>query len=296
MYTLAAAARLIHADRGAVKRWLFGYDYTRQHSDGRRQHHSDPLWTPQHSNAALGEKVIGFRDLLELRIVKEFVQHGVSMLVVRRCLEFAKAEFGMADYPFTSQRFCTDGRTIFREVLRDGQEPEILDLRSRQYVIREIIKPSLYSGIEYDGEMARRWYPEGRDRKTIVVDPAMQFGKPVLKALASPRRCSTPPTWLRARTKRQWRASTRSRCGKLRPPYDSKSGLLLEPEILVRQQLATPPGEGDQGTLREGVRTSPRRDCAQRSVPSRRARYGMDGSAGQRGRLVHRFRGSVSEE
>lgn len=181
VYTLAAAARLIHADRGAVKRWLFGYDYTRQHSDGRRQHHSDALWTPQHSDAELGEKVIGFRDLLELRIVKEFVQHGVSLLVVRRCLEFAKAEFGMVDYPFTSQRFCTDGRTIFREVLRDGQEPEILDLRSRQYVIREIIKPSLYSGIEYDGEMARRWYPEGRDRKMIVVDPKMQFGKPVLE-------------------------------------------------------------------------------------------------------------------
>jgi uncharacterized protein (DUF433 family) len=186
VYTLAAAARLIHADRAAVKRWLFGYDYTRQHNTGRRRHHSDPLWMPQHSDAELGEQVIGFRDLLELRIVKEFVQHGVSLLVVRRCLEFAKAEFGMTDYPFTSQRFCTDGRTIFREVLRDGQEPEILDLRSRQYVFREIIKPSLYAGIEYEGEMARRWYPEGRDRKTIVVDPAMQFGKPVLEESGVP--------------------------------------------------------------------------------------------------------------
>jgi uncharacterized protein (DUF433 family) len=186
VYTLAAAARLIHADRGAVKRWLFGYDYTRQHTEGRRQYHADALWTPQHGDAALGEKVIGFRDLLELRIVKAFVQHGVSLLVVRRCLEFARTEFGLTDYPLTSQRFCTDGRTIFREVLRDGQEPEILDLRSRQYVIREIIKPSLYSGIEYDGELARRWYPEGRDRKTIVVNPAMQFGKPILEESGVP--------------------------------------------------------------------------------------------------------------
>lgn len=186
VYTLATAARLIHADRAAIKRWLFGYDYSRRDGEVRSRHHSDPLWTPQHSAEALGDKVIGFRDLLELRIVREFVEHGVSLLVVRRCLEFARTEFGIADYPLTSQRFCTDGRTIFREVLKEGQEPEILDLRSRQYVIRDIIKPSLYAGIEYDGEMARRWYPEGRDRRSVVVDPDVQFGKPVLEESGVP--------------------------------------------------------------------------------------------------------------
>ncbi|WP_029001704.1 DUF433 domain-containing protein [Azohydromonas australica] len=187
VYTLGAAARLIQADRRSISRWLYGYDYARQQQDGtRRQYHSSPLWTPQHAASGLGDKVLGFQDLLELRIVNEFVQHGVPLLVVRRCLEYARDAFGLDEYPLTSRRFCTDGRTIFQEVLKEGEEAEVLDLRTRQYVIREIIKPSLYAGIEYVGDVARRWYPEGRDRRTIVVDPDQQFGKPIIEEAGVP--------------------------------------------------------------------------------------------------------------
>jgi uncharacterized protein (DUF433 family) len=188
IYTLAEAARLIHGDRKAIKRWLFGYDYSHRDAEGhgRRQYHSDPLWTPEYSDEHFGEKVIGFRDLLEIRIVREFVEHGVPLLVVRRCLEIARREFGVGDYAFSTRRFCTDGKTIFHEVLRGSDEPEMLDLRSRQYVIRDIIKPSLYAGIEYEGDVARRWYPEGKRRKQVVIDPAVQFGKPIIEEAGVP--------------------------------------------------------------------------------------------------------------
>jgi hypothetical protein len=142
MYTLADAARLIHGDRRAIKRWLYGYDYASRKGEDRVRRHADPLWAPQYQADDFHENVIGFQDLLELRVVREFVRRGVPLLVVRRCLEAAAEMFG-ADYPFTTRRFVTDGETIYQEALRAGaadDEAEVLDLRTRQYAFREIIK------------------------------------------------------------------------------------------------------------------------------------------------------------
>jgi len=181
MYTLVDAARLIHGDRRAIKRWLYGYDYTGHKGERRVRRHAGPLWTPQYQADDFHENVIGFQDLLELRVVREFVRRGVPLLVVRRCLEAATEMFG-ADYPFTTRRFVTDGETIYQEALRagaDAEDAEVLDLRTRQYAFREIIKDSLYSGIEYDDGFARRWYPEPRSR-AVVIDPVVQFGQPMV--------------------------------------------------------------------------------------------------------------------
>ena len=119
MYTLADAARLIRGDRRAIKRWLYGYDFTARKGQERLSRHSDPLWAPQYRADEFHEKVIGFQDLLELRVVREFVQRGVPLGIVRRCLETAKEMFG-ADYPLTTRRFVTDGETIYQEALLAG--------------------------------------------------------------------------------------------------------------------------------------------------------------------------------
>lgn len=179
IYTLADAARLIRVPSRSIGRWLYGYDYSHQVQDVRHAYHSQPLWNPQYVAHDVGERVLGFRDLLELRVVREFVAHGVPLLVVRRCMETAKNMFGV-DYPFTAHRFATDGRTVFADVLRDGTEKEMVDLHKKQLVFREIIKPSLYAGIEYEGRYARRWYPEGGRNRSIVIDPQQQFGKPIV--------------------------------------------------------------------------------------------------------------------
>jgi uncharacterized protein (DUF433 family) len=178
IYTLAEAAQLARAPVARINRWLYGYRYSSVHNDVAQHHHSDPLWEPQYSPAYLGEKVIGFQDLLELRVVNEFISNGVPLIVVRRCLEAAKALFSNP-HPLTASRFATDGKTIFADIVRDGQEPEMVDLRGKQIVFRDIIKPSLYAGIEYQGEFARRWFPNGT-KNQVVIDPEQQFGKPLL--------------------------------------------------------------------------------------------------------------------
>jgi len=65
-------------------------------------------------------------------------------------------------------------------------QAHLLDIPRRQFVFREIIRPMLYAGIEYEDERARRWYPMGADRKLIVLDPAVQFGTPIVEQAGIP--------------------------------------------------------------------------------------------------------------
>jgi len=174
LYTLQQAARLSGASAPEVSRWLFGY----KTSQGKVH---APLWSTQLEGC--DEKVIGFRDLMELRVVKAFVKHGVPLRVIRTALKHAQEIFG-ARYPFTSHRFLTDGRTIFHEAI-DRESMEMTDLVRRQLVFEEIIRPQLYEGIEFSSDGAAvRWFPE--KHKTIVLDPDLSFGRPVLTKFGIP--------------------------------------------------------------------------------------------------------------
>lgn len=178
LYTLQDAARLVRAEPRTLRRWLFGYQYMSGRRGLRERRFSAPLWSTQYVGEELG-LVLGFQDLLELRIVREFARAGVPLIVIRNCLDAARDIF-RDEFPFTHQRFVTDGATIFHQALKRGEEEgEMLNLRSRQYAFREIIKSSLYTGIEYDGKHARRWFPEQRSR-AVVLDPERQFGHPML--------------------------------------------------------------------------------------------------------------------
>ncbi|WP_325546103.1 DUF433 domain-containing protein [Ramlibacter sp.] len=177
MYPLARAARLVGEEPRTVRRWLKGYTW--KYRDGRRA--SGPLWDLQFADdEQLGEeRVLGFRDLLELRVVARFVQHGLSLRLIRETIQVAREYFG--DYPLHSRRLVTDGRKIFLEaVRRSGDDPTLLDVRGRQFAIDAVIRPSLIEGIEYDRDAhALRWYPVPK-RRLIVLDPQVQFGEPII--------------------------------------------------------------------------------------------------------------------
>lgn len=199
VYSIPDAARLVRADLRSIRRWLFGHTYSRpakgdtgHPSEERERHHLAPLWEPQYDPEDLGEQVIGFLDLLELRVVRQFVSHGVPLAVVRRCLDTARDVFG-ADHPLTRRRFVTDGETIYAESVqaatREGDvHTDLLNLRSRQYAFKAIIKDSLYSGIEYRNGHAARWFPNARrpGGSAVVLDPTRQFGHPMVDSCGIP--------------------------------------------------------------------------------------------------------------
>ncbi|HOB00080.1 MAG TPA: DUF433 domain-containing protein [Casimicrobium huifangae] len=175
IYALHEAERLTGVKARSLRRWLFGYSYaSRLGRDGKN--FSAPLWRSQYSSETFSEPVVGFHDLLEARVVGEFVKAGVPLIVIRSCLQSARDLFGI-DYPFTAHRFLTDGRTIYRDALKSAEDGALLNLKSRQFAFGSVIRPSLYAGIEYSGTAARRWFPDARV-KSIALDPTIAFGKP----------------------------------------------------------------------------------------------------------------------
>lgn len=174
IYPIPQAAKLIGTEPRALRRWLRGYD----RKDDSGYVRSEPLWSTQLKDQDLPGDVIGFRDLLEARMVTAFVRHGVSLKVIRATIAAAALHFGK-DYPLTQQAFLTDGKRIFLDAEASTGEHQMIDVIRRQFVFSDIIKPSLYAGIEYGTQGATRWFPLQR-KKTIVLDPARQFGTPIV--------------------------------------------------------------------------------------------------------------------
>jgi uncharacterized protein (DUF433 family) len=184
VYGAAEALRLINfrrrsdvlsrsVSRRTIARWLRGYAH-----DGRR---SPPLWQSDYAGADDEAIEVSFRDLIELRFVKAFRDLGLGLPTIRLCFERAVEEVNDAR-PFSTQRFRTDGKTIFLEITDGVREGELLDLKRRQGVFHRVIAPSLH-GLEFDADIVSRWYPAG---KTIVLDPARAFGRPIVAEAGIP--------------------------------------------------------------------------------------------------------------
>jgi uncharacterized protein (DUF433 family) len=190
MYSLQEASRLIRVAPRLLSRWLFGSQCTnksRSREDAGEL--CAPLWKTEISPNTLHGPVIGFHDLLQARFVMAIVEHGISLSVVRGCIEAARSVYGV-NYPFTSLQFKTDGKAIFDEALRRARIGESMGNPGTRRKIfrvasRRIIRPSLYAGIEYDGSRASKWYPRSR-REHIVLDSSRQFGQPIVEDTGTP--------------------------------------------------------------------------------------------------------------
>lgn len=181
LYPLKQAARLVGANPRSVQRWMLGYK--RKHLGQSTS--SGPLWRTQYESDDLPDHAIGFLDLMELRMIAAFVRHGVSLQVIKATADAARISFG-SDYPLTNKKFLTDGRRIFLEALEKSGEEKLVDVLKQQYVLRDIIHPSLHAGVEYADEVASRWFPLGGKNRQVVLDPAVQFGSPVVTEVGIP--------------------------------------------------------------------------------------------------------------
>ncbi|MAC99132.1 DUF433 domain-containing protein [Pseudomonas abyssi] len=169
LYSLPEAATYTDIPVDQINRWVFGYRAAGKLHSG--------LWQP--ALAGLEEKTLSFHDLLEIRFVHAFRQYNVSLQAIRAAAAHAREWFDQP-YPFTCRRFQTDGRTIFASVMEETGDEALIDLVKRQYAFKQVISDSLYAGIDYDREgEALRWYPL-KSNKSVVLDPARHFGKPIL--------------------------------------------------------------------------------------------------------------------
>ncbi len=170
-YTAAEAAALVGVPARNVSRWLGGYSY--RHGGNERR--MAPLWSTQLD--MIDDRLeLGFRDLIELRFVKAFVDAGVGLLSIRNCLDYARGLVG-DERPFSTRRFKTDGRTIFLQSLDRSPDGSMLDLKNRQYVFSRVIERT-FKDLDVDDDVVIRWRPyKGKD--SIVLDPERAFGQPI---------------------------------------------------------------------------------------------------------------------
>lgn len=156
----------------AIRRWLWGHRY-RQAGTLRT---APALWVPE-IGLLDGEKVLGFRDLVETLFVAVFRQKGVSLQTIRRVIVNA-AELLEPSYPLSSLSFKTDGRSIVADVVDEQERRLLFDLDTGQYLL-ELVLDRLRDGLDYSERFAARWWPLGKDRR-VVIDPERSFGRAIV--------------------------------------------------------------------------------------------------------------------
>ena len=175
-YTVPEAARLLREQPRNIRRWLGGYTFARTGAATQMP----PLWPLQ--LPIEGHLELGFGDLIELRFVVAFVRAGLGLKTIRHCLTHARDIIGV-DRPFSTGLFRTDGRSLFLESLQaDGRE--LLDLKRKQYVFRDVVEQTFKDLDLQDGEVTQ-WRPYG-GKPSIVLDPHRSFGQPIASASGVP--------------------------------------------------------------------------------------------------------------
>jgi uncharacterized protein (DUF433 family) len=181
VYSLSEAERLTKIPRKRIRRWMEGYSFR---SSGKRLH-SPPIISSTVGREA-GELALTFADLVEVRFLESFLNHGVSWRTVRIAAQRAK-ELLDKTHPFSTRIFKTDGRDILAEIAY-GDAPELLNLVTNQWEFDAVVSPMLYAGLEFNAaDEAERWYPMSR-RRGIVIDPARAFGAPIVTEGGVPTR------------------------------------------------------------------------------------------------------------
>lgn len=179
VYSLPEASRLIKVPRKRIRRWMEGYSF----KYGGDRYSSDPVIISAIGREA-GQLALTFLDLIEIRFLDAFLQHGVSMRTIRVASVRARDLLGRT-HPFSAQMFKTDGRSILAEVARGGKKgiPELLNLVKDQWEFQKVVSPMLYAGLQFnDYAEPERWWPM-TTKKLVVIDPTRSFGAPIAEGV-----------------------------------------------------------------------------------------------------------------
>ena len=174
IYTAPEAAQMLHMSPQTLRRWLRGYGHARK---GEELRHEEALWQPQYAPDEHDGVLLGFRDLVEARIVNSLRAKGIGLPTIRICIDRAREIVGQ-EHPFSTSQFKTDGKTIFLEIVRGLDEPQLIDLKRSQGVFNRVVAPSLADLDFGEGGAERWWLLHGK--KTIVADPERAFGQPII--------------------------------------------------------------------------------------------------------------------
>lgn len=169
LYSFAEADRIAKVPRSTSRRWLKGYHFW--YEDER---HDMPPITPRR----VEQDGVTFVDLIEVATIGKLRRRGFSLKRVRQINAYCRV-YLQEPRPLVTQKFKVAGKDIFLNTDFDvlvnvGYEAGLM-------AWREVLEPFL-EDVEYENELARRWWPLGKDH-TVVVDPDYGFGLPVVEGI-----------------------------------------------------------------------------------------------------------------
>lgn len=167
MYSFSEVAHLGQVSVGTVRNWLFGYS--------SKQGEFKPLFEGHPEE----ERACSFLELIEIVVAAKFRKaERRPFWVVRRAYDNARKIWPDIEYPFANLELKSIGGHIVRIIRAPGVALQAVDL-PEQYTIPDIVQETLEQ-IEYEYELASRWYPVGKGIP-IVVDPQISGGLPIVK-------------------------------------------------------------------------------------------------------------------
>ncbi len=166
MYSFREVSRLSGVSIGTVRNWLLGYTTT--------QGEVKPLFKGHLAE----EKASSFLQLIEIVVAAKFrkAEHE-SFKIVRFAYDNARKLYNL-DYPFASMELKAIGGHIVYIMRVPGASLQALD-RPEQFTIPDLVQETI-GQLEYEYELASRWYPAGKDIP-IIVDPRISAGLPIIK-------------------------------------------------------------------------------------------------------------------
>ncbi|MBI4504259.1 MAG: DUF433 domain-containing protein [Chloroflexi bacterium] len=165
IYRVRDAARLAGVSTETVRRWLQGYQ------SGERQ------MPPVFGKPVEDIPRVSFLQLVEVVVASRFRKRRIRLESIRQAHRYARAKMRV-DYPFASLNLESVGGHIFHVYDEEHRTSfAVLDTPG-MYTLPGIVTDTLQS-VDYEGDLAARWYPLGRD-VPVVIDPYLSAGEPVI--------------------------------------------------------------------------------------------------------------------
>jgi uncharacterized protein (DUF433 family) len=167
MYSFSEVAHLAHVSASTVRNWLFGYTTEKGQVEPLFQYHDKE------------EKICSFLELIEVVVAANFrkAEHK-SLQRVRLAYDNTRKMFNL-EYPFAHQELKAIGGHIARIIREPDISLQAMD-QPEQYTLPNLIQQIITEQIEYEYELASRWYPVGKNTP-IVVDPRISAGVPIIQ-------------------------------------------------------------------------------------------------------------------
>jgi signal transduction histidine kinase len=180
LYSIPEAARLVEVAPARVRGWEQGY------RDGTSKPQR-PALVGHVLPDVEGKTALSFRELVEVRFIRQFLRAGVSWRNIRHAA--AQARRDLLSEAGHRLRFSTDGVKIFANTRARGGDRRALDLVAHQYVMLHVLARSIRSEFDLEAEdVIRAWHPRP-EMPLVLLDPRRSFGHPIVEPGVPTRIC-----------------------------------------------------------------------------------------------------------